>query len=684
MSVSAAPSVKTAWAEPGFTDERFFSMVDLNRADLAAVKEAVARADWTAAKHAFSEHLRTRAMPRWTFDPHRVGLDSKRGVAGAENVLQHRLSSIGIEWQFGERIDWSFNPTAQPDSKWPANNEWTWQLSRHPMWVELGRAFYATGNEKYAAEFVAQLKSWVHDCPVPVERAANMPFSQWRTIEAGIRAGSVWADVYHLFLASKSFDDEALILFVKSYVEHALYLMRFRTVGNWLTMESNGLYHVGALFPEFKEAQNWRDTALERLNRELDVQVYPDGAQIELAPGYHGVTVQNFLGPVNLVPLTGFGVPTDYTAKMEKMFDYFLYSMQPTRCTPALNDSGAGSVKGWMEKGAKLFPQREDFLWVATEGKRGKAPGPASYLFPYAGQFFMRGGWDRNALWLCMEGGPFGSNHQHEDKLGVTLTAFGKALLVEGGVYTYDASDWRRYVLSGRAHNIVFVDGLDQCRRKAPKETYVAKTPLLNGWESSADFDHAVAVYDEGWGTHAVRLVKHTRHVFFVKPDLFVIADELEPKDDQPHTYEALFHLDAEDAKADGLQVVTQGKGPFLTVSAFGAESVTIVKGQKAPVVQGWLPDSSSGYGGIRPIPTAIYRKQATGKTTLLYALFPSAEPAGCTGVVAGFFLGLRRHPPHPHRHLPQAGQGQNDVALCALPERGTRRLCGEEPAHGR
>ena len=142
------------------------------------------------------------------------------------------------------------------------------------------------------------------------------------------------------------------------------------------------------------------------------------------------------------------------------------------------------------------------------------------------------------------------------------------------------------------------------------------------------DFDHAAGVYSEGWGTNAVRVVKHTRHVFFVKPDLFVIADTLEPKDEAVHTYEALFHLDAEEATADGLRVATQGKGPSLSLAAFGADGVSVVKGQKEPVVQGWLPDSSSGYGGIRPIPTAIFRKQATGKTTVLYALFPSAGAA--------------------------------------------------------
>ena len=629
MPASAAEAAKSTATGPRLTDAQFFSMVDLDRADLAAVRSAVAKADWVAAKHAFAEHLRTRTTPTWTFDPRAVGKDPKRRVSGAEKALQHRFNSIGIEWQFGDKIDWSFNPTTQPGSKWPANHEWTWQLSRHSAWVDLGRAYYATGDEKYAAEFVSELKSWVHDCPVP-SKADNKPFSRWRTIEAGIRTGSVWPEVYQLFLASKSFDDEALILMVKSEVEHALYLMQFHMKGNWLTMESNGLYHVGALFPEFREAKNWRETALGRLYAELSIQVYPDGAQIELAPGYHGVTVQNFLGPVDLVPLTGFEVPKDYTATMEKMFDYFLFSMQPTRRTPALNDSGAGEVVRWLETGAKLFPLREDFLWVATEGKQGKAPAQTSYQFPYAGQFILRSGWDRNALWLCMDGGPFGFGHQHEDKLSVTVTAFGQPLLVEGGVYTYDASDWRRYVLSSRAHNVVLVDGLEQNRRKGPSETFVVKTPLPHVWESNETFDHAAAVYDEAWGPKSERTVKQTRHVFFVKPGLFVIADELEPKDGQAHTYEALFHLDATDVKVDGLQVATQNKGANLTLQAFGAEGVSIIKGQKEPVVQGWLPDSSAGYGGIRPIPTAVYRKRAQGMTTMLYALCPSAASAPC------------------------------------------------------
>jgi hypothetical protein len=626
---TAAPAVPQVTG-PRLTDEQFFALVDGARPDMAQVKAAIARSDWAAAKHGLAEHFRHRPSPRWGLDPGAIGREPSFRSPEAEDALQRRFTSIGIPWQFGERIDWEFNPTTQPGSKWPRNHEWTWQLSRHPMWLDLARAFYATGDERYAREFVAELKSWVHDCPVPLDKPANAPFSRWRTIEAGIRTGTVWPEVFPRFLAAKAFDDDSLVLMLKSFVEHAQYLTKFHMRGNWLTMEANGLYHVGAMFPEFTEAKQWRETALSRLHRELEAQVYPDGAQIELAPGYHGVALENFLGPVNLVPLTGFELPADYLGKMEKMFAYFLYSMQPDRTTPPLNDSSADNVMDFLQTGARLFPQRADFRWVASDGKEGQAPDHASHAFPYAGQFIMRSGWDRNALWLCLDGGPYGFGHQHEDKLSVILTAFGRPLLVEGGTYTYDASEWRRYVLSSRAHNVVLVDGLDQNRRKSPKETFVVKTPLAHVWESHDTFDHAAAVYEEGWGPQARLLVRQTRHVFFLKPDLFLIADELESRDGQPHTYEALFHLDTENASVDGLRVATQNAGPNLTVLAFGADSVRIVKGQKDPVVQGWLPDDARGYAGIRPVPTAVYRKEASGSMTLLYALCPTAGPAAC------------------------------------------------------
>jgi len=614
---------------PRLSERELFAMLDLDRPDLKSVQLAVAQNDWLAARHELAEHLRHRPMPRWGLDPMAVGRDPQYRESEAENALAHRLTSLGVQWQFGARIDWSFNPTTQPGSKWAANHEWTWQLSRHHFWMALAHCYYATGDERYAREFVAELRSWLEDCPVP-DTVQNKPFSRWRTIEAGIRTGSIWPEVFPRFLAAKAFDDESLLMMARSFVEHAQYLMKFHMQGNWLTMEANGLYHVGALFPEFQAAAHWRETAAGRLEHELDAQVYPDGAQIELAPGYHIVALDNFLGPVRLIPQTGFELPPAYLPKIERMYNYLLYSMRPDHRTPPLNDSGAVSVTRPLEEGARLFPQRTDFLWAASEGSRGRAPAQLSCVFPYAGQFVMRSDWGPDALWLCMDGGPFGFGHQHEDKLSVMLNAFGRPLLVEAGTYTYDASEWRRYALSSRAHNVVLVDGLEQNRRRKSRESFVVKTPLPQVWESNPEFDHAAARYDEGYGPEGKSLAIHTRHVFYLKPDLFLIADQFEPRDERSHTYEALFHLDSSRANIQGLEVVTANSGPNLALKAFGADSVALVTGQTNPVVQGWLPDSSRGYGGIRPIPTAIFKTTASSNTAVLYALFPSTNAAPC------------------------------------------------------
>lgn len=614
----------------------FFTSLDLARPELAAVSNAVARADYAAATKAFAQHLRTRARPTWDFDPAAVGQKPKYRNGTADDALKHRMTAIGIPWQFEGEIDWAFNPTFAPGSKWPENREWTWQLNRHDAWRALAETFHGTGDEKYAAEFAAQVRHWVKNCPVP-PKVDNGAGSRWRTIECGIRTGSAWPAIWPKILRAKSVDDVTLILWVMSWAEHAPYLMQHASRGNWLTMEANGLYHIGALFPEFRESTLWRETALARLEAEFDNQVYPDGAQMELAPGYHGVSLYNLLGPVTVAASAGFAVPPLYLAKAERMFDYFLWSMQPTRRTPPLNDSGAGDVTRDMERGAKLFPNRADFHWFASNGRTGAPPAHASHFFPYAGQAFFRSSWDREAAWLCFEGGPFGLGHQHEDKLGVMLTSYGRPLLVEGGVYTYDASIWRRYVLGSRAHNVVLVDDLEQARKKSARESWTPKTPAPMVWQTNDTHDLAQAVYDEGWGAAAAKLARHTRTVVHLKPDLFVVADRIESLDGKPHRSDAIFHLDATGVRVDGLTVATTNAGPNLAIRAFGADSVAIVTGQTNPVVQGWLPDGSLGYGGIRPIPTAVFTKQSATDARMVFVLAPARGAAACPVADATF-----------------------------------------------
>jgi hypothetical protein len=610
---------------PRLTDAELLTCLDAGFAGLSKVIALRDSGQTSSALSAFVGFVRAREEPAGFGQ--RAARSPRAGTAAAERVLKHQFTVGGISHTFGENIDWGFNPTTTPGTKYEADNEWTWQLNRHSEWATLARAYQVTGDERFAKEFDSQFSGWVRDCPVPVDTADQRPDSKWRTIEAGIRMFSAWPSAFTTFRKSPSVQDQTLISMVKSMVEHGRYLRRHPTTGNWLTMEMDGLYHVGALLPFVTESKDWRDFAASRLLAELDTQVYPDGAQIELTPGYHNVALQSFLGPVETAAAYGYSLPDGYRAKLERMFAYDLWVMRPDRDAPRWNDSWHVDVPGTLRKGFSLFPARKDFQWVATAGKEGTPPDHTSHFFPYAGQVVMRSGWDREALFLGFEAGPFGYGHQHEDKLGIVIFAYGKDLLVEGGSYAYDASKWRRYVLASAAHNVVLVDGQGQARAGQPRQNYVADKPVDLAFRSNDRCDYARGIYDEGFGKRDQRPARHTREVLFLKQErLFVVRDTLESLDGKPHLYEALWHLDVNsvDAGAEAGIVETHDPGANLRIVPFCEKGVKarVVKGQETPTVQGWMP-LGHGVRGVRPIPTVVYEFRSAEPLTLLTVFQP-------------------------------------------------------------
>lgn len=562
-----------------------------------------------------ARHFRNRTRPLFELSKRADRPDT----AVADRALRHHFSSIGIAHQFGPRIDWAFDKTTEPGLA--PNNEWTWQLNRHAEWLALSRAYRDTGDEKYAREFVAQVTAWVRDCPMP-ETSGNVPRSAWRTIETGIRAAQIWPELWFRFLRSPAMTDDALLAFLGAYIDHARHLMAFHTTGNWLAMEGNGLFHVGVLFPEFKDAPAWRETSAKWIYAELDNQVYPDGVQIELASGYHHVSLMNFLMVYKIARLNDASLPADFLKRLEKMYDFDVYGATPSRKLPGVQDGSTFDVRAALREAAGLFPHRKDFLWYGADGAQGQPPAATSHAFPYAGYFVQRSGWDPQARWLWFDGGPFGYGHQHEDKLEIILEAYGKSFLVDPGNYTYERSKWRSYFIDSPSHNVVLVDGQPQRRRGArDRMAYVVKQPLPHVWSTGKDADYVEATYDEAFGGDVGKGVQHTRAVLFIKPDFWVMLDRLTAVDGNEHTYEPLFHFDGP-VKADGLRVVTQNAAEAnLTLMPRTAAGLTlkIVEGQPEPV-QGWLTKTISS---VRPAPVAVY--QARGKTVqLIYALVPT------------------------------------------------------------
>jgi hypothetical protein len=556
-------------------------------------------------------------------------LATSGSTEAADRIVAHEFQFVGCPpFNVGPEIKWNEDPFDY--------EQWAIALNRHSHWLTLGAAYAGTKDEKYAREFAAQLRSWLGAMPVhlgahwvegPFDDAGKASLS----LDAGIRMGQTWFPAFCHFLQSPSFTDGDLAAMLGSFRDHALYLMdpqHFKAGSNWGAMEANGLLHIGCMLPEFTEAATWRDTALRRLHSELDNQVYPDGAQMELTPGYHGVTLSNLLGAVEVARRCSVQLPADFETKLERMFDYYACIADPAGRTPPLNDSGAGGIGGWLQKGLAVFPERADWRYLLTDGKEGTPPPYTSVRLPYAGWHMMRSGWDKDACYLMMDAGPFGTGHQHEDKLSILVHAFGRPLIVEPGTYSYDRSQWREYVLSTRGHNTVMVDGLDQRHRSHP-ESFKSAKPVDTTWVTTDSFDFAAASYTLGYGREENVPVDHRRSILFAKPRLWLVVDELHAKDDKPHKYESLFHLDAPSASADNATgvVVTQhpaGANLALIPVQFDGWQVDLVEGQEKPVVQGWLPTGK--HNVLRPVPTAVYHRTASGEARIAYLLAPLRE----------------------------------------------------------
>ena len=171
------------------------------------------------------------------------------------------------------------------------------------------------------------------------------------------------------------------------------------------------------------------------------------------------------------------------------------------------------------------------------------------------------------------------------------------------------------------------VDGLDQNSR-GDRDTFVVWEPERARSITNDDFDYAEGVYDSGYGPSNAVAVNHVRQVVFVKPGYWLVIDTMRPADGAEHEYEAMFHLDAEDATADPKDrsvTVEYDAAAFRIIPVSPEEfGVQVIQGQEEPTVQGWLP--TGRHNELRPIPTAVFRWQAAGPSVMAYALVPRAK----------------------------------------------------------
>lgn len=611
----AAESNSVAWLVTACPERvrGLFAALELDRKGLEQVRDLVAREDWTGAGDALLAYYRDGTSGAWL--RRAPVMRGKAADPAADPLLQDIYTFYDIAGTVPRRADgglhWQY---CGPNSDF----EWALALNRHQYMGTLLKAYVATGNPDYARGLDALIRDWVLANPYAGQRNAD---AAWRGLEVSFRP-KAWAPVFFGLLADPEFSPATRLLLLSSLPEHADYLRRFHSGGNWATMELSGLALIAAAWPEFKQAPEWMDYARRTLTAEMSIQNYPDGVQKELTSHYHWVALGNFEHFAATLRHAGRTVPEAFVKGLEGMWHYQAYSLQPDGMNPLNNDSDRSDYRGRLLGAAKTYG-RPDWAYIASQGAKGSAPtGVPSLVFPWAGQVIMRSGWQAKAQYAFFDAGPWGISHQHSDKLHLSVSAGGRELLVDGGRYSYVGSPWRTFFTGSASHNTVLVDGRGQGPdvREATAPLEGTATALL------PDLDYARAAFLSGYEGVA-GTATHTRAVVYLRGKYWVVFDRIET--DRPRQLEALWHFSPACTVAEegGSLVTTDaGRGNLRLVPVAGQPwQMRLVSGQESPEIQGWY---SVSYNLKAPAACAVYSLQEAGTTVCAWVLAPGEGPA--------------------------------------------------------
>lgn len=428
---------------------------------------------------------------------------NENDIKTADNALKHIfVGQPAYPPHFcGDDIDWGTRPV--PD------NEWVWQLNRMSFWGSMARAYWHTGDEKYAKEWAYQLLDWTRKNPNDEQHK-----HAWRSIEAGIR-GNGWTSHFQYFLDSPNFTPEVLTAFLNSCYDHASYLMTvYRSKSNWGLMEAEGLAFIALTFPEFKDSEKWLTEAIRRLNNEIDLQVYPDGHQRELAMGYHLGCIEWFIRTYDFARMNGRtnAFPASYEHKVQKMCEVPMKLCHPDGTNQQFGDAWAGKPSQHQKKfqeWAERF-NRQDFLYLATNGKKGKKPDSTAFALPYSGLYSMRSSWNKGAICLILKCGPDGGGHSQPDNGTFELSAGGRNLMPDAGSYIYSGDpESRAWFRQTKVHQTLTLKGENS-----------KYDPKLVLWKPGKTNDILVVE------NQSYENLKHRRSVFFIDKRYFIVVDE--------------------------------------------------------------------------------------------------------------------------------------------------------------
>lgn len=585
----------------------------------------------------------------------------------ADRITSGRFDLLGLKnLTFGDPIDWHLEPVAGKraplvhwsrlnylDSSMAGDKKIIWELNRHQHFVTLGQAYWLTGDSRYAHAFDSQVNSWIEQNP------PKLGINWASSLEVAFRSVA-WIWALYFFRHSPAVQSSTHIRLWKFLYLNArhleTYLSTYFSPNTHLTGEALGLFYIGCVLPEFKDAARWRKRGLNILLTQLGRHVKSDGVYFEQSTYYHRYTADFYLHLAILLRARGETVSPKLQSKLNLLLDHLMYITRPDGTTPLIGDDDGGRLvrldspesndfRGTLSTGASFFRRpdlkfvargaAEETLWLlgpqglnALDEIQMQEPARQSVGFEDGGYYVMRDGWTEDANYLLFDCGPHGVDncgHAHADALSFDLAANGRTLLVDPGTFTYTGSsevrDWFR---SSAAHNTLTVDRLNSSVPKGPFSWNTIATCEVETWVTQKRFDYVSGCHD-GFQRLPTPL-SHSRSILFLKKDYWLVRDQVSAAGE--HVVQNWFHFDTGVAplKSKGsVQVISENGHPTrLQLCAF-------------PSIGNWSTEDgwvSHCYGVKQEAPTFSFSLLVNGSVELVTFILPEMTGAPSKPVV--------------------------------------------------
>lgn len=462
-------------------------------------------------------------------------------------------------------------------------------------------------------------------------------------------AGQLAADVAlgydllydHLSESERSAVRRALIekSIVPTYKEYFLDNRAMANTSNWISHTVGGaLIAASAIADDVKPDESngkfdlYVNGLLLKIEAHIAASFLPDGSYGE------GISYQEFdsetLAPLTVALRRAFGIDYWNTTHVKDSLGYALYTT--TEPKEASLDMGDTHPPGGHGIPALVYQSKDPVLrWYYAKFERPSlqqfifyddsvapqsptdAKLPTSRIFKDKGNAVFRTGWGAEEIAMLFRAGA-NFNHHHADQGAFLISAFGEPLVTEAGWSDYYKDPYyATFFTQAVGHNTVLVDG-------NPESQTIPDTPQFKALDNYPRITDSITseFYDGAGGelssVYQNRLTRYARRIVFVKPNYFVVFDDLKANGN-PVRFDFLLHLpNRAGITAESASAIYNGEKASLGVRLFAPNDAAL-----------------SVENGHIPYPEFAARTPAKTPPQPAFLDFKTAKPIGETQFLA-------------------------------------------------